>query len=206
MANRFSRYGILEKPWSVPGFQARQRFRVREVRAVRPDGEKMVFSEAYGHAVLFRPFTRVSEVLAQAVSCPIPDVAVEFVTPLRLKLGNDLLRAPPPLDVLLHRVIGRAAQLAGCSLSPEHETLFEVARAARIAHHDIRWIDWSRYSARQRRSMPFGGLVGSVRYEGEGLQAIIPWLRLAEWLHAGNKSTFGLGVCRLIEPCRVMAA
>jgi CRISPR/Cas system endoribonuclease Cas6 (RAMP superfamily) len=39
--------------------------------------------------------------------------------------------------------------------------------------------------------------MGSVRYEGENLQAILPWLRLAEWLHVGNKTTFGLGACRV---------
>lgn len=49
-----------------------------------------------------------------------------------------------------------------------------------------------RYSNRQKRRMPFGGLLGEVTFEGF-LSPFWPFILLGEWLHVGKKTAFGLG-------------
>jgi hypothetical protein len=175
----------------------RGRFCITDVQTIKTSEDEQVFSRATGHALFWDSTTRVSEILSVSSTGPASACTVKFVTPLRLKQANELVRTPPSLDMLLHRILSRTAQLAGVPLPAIRHQIREIAHPARIAHHDTRWQEWSRYSARQRKAMPFGGLVGSVRYEGKHLQAIVPWLRLAEWLHVGNKTTFGLGACRV---------
>jgi hypothetical protein len=40
--------------------------------------------------------------------------------------------------------------------------------------------------------MPFGGILGVLQYQQVAPHLLI-WLQLAEWLHVGNKTTFGHG-------------
>jgi hypothetical protein len=56
----------------------------------------------------------------------------------------------------------------------------------------LRWWDWTRYSARQKREMTLGGLLGHWTIEGD-LKRWLPLLWIGQWLHAGKNSTFGLG-------------
>lgn len=82
----------------------------------------------------------------------------------------------------------------------EHEAkqaLLEQAKEVTVRSHDLLWDDWARYSGRQKEWMQFGGLLGSVTYEGE-LSPFMPWLALGEWLHVGGKTSFGLGKYRIV--------
>jgi hypothetical protein len=82
------------------------------------------------------------------------------------------------------------------------ECLFDGAAlleaAGRLSHERrIRWRAWARYSARQQREMPLGGLVGSWKLDGN-LDSLLPWLWLAQYLHVGKNTTFGLGRVDLV--------
>lgn len=125
----------------------------------------------------------------------VAGLQVEFVTPLRLKLEGRFLREPPSANLLAERALLRLSQL---SETPLPATLREQLRTipTRIGHADLRWQDWPRWSSRQRQQMPFGGLLGRVVYEGE-LDQLHPWLHLAQWLHLGGKTSFGLGALRI---------
>ncbi len=46
--------------------------------------------------------------------------------------------------------------------------------------------------------MKFGGLLGSISYEGD-LAPFMPYLALGEWLHVGGKTSFGLGRYRIMR-------
>ncbi|MCI0418045.1 MAG: CRISPR system precrRNA processing endoribonuclease RAMP protein Cas6, partial [Acidobacteria bacterium] len=81
----------------------------------------------------------------------------------------------------------------------EHQAkhvLLEEAKQITVRSHDLVWDDWARYSGRQKEWMQFGGLMGSVTYEGV-LGAFMPLLALGEWLHVGGKTSFGLGRYRI---------
>ncbi|MCI0724015.1 MAG: CRISPR system precrRNA processing endoribonuclease RAMP protein Cas6, partial [Acidobacteria bacterium] len=77
------------------------------------------------------------------------------------------------------------------------QALLERAKHATIRSDDLAWDDWARYSGRQKEWMQFGGLLGSVTYEG-ALKPFLPWLALGEWLHVGGKTSFGLGRYRIL--------
>jgi len=60
-------------------------------------------------------------------------------------------------------------------------------------------MDIERYSRRQERRIPMGGLVGSVTYRGP-LDEFLPWLALGEHVHVGKNTVFGMGKYRLLFP------
>lgn len=60
------------------------------------------------------------------------------------------------------------------------------------------WLDWTRYSTRQKQEMQLGGMLGTVSFNGSTGQ-YLPLFRLGEYLHIGKGSTFGLGKYQLLE-------
>ncbi len=126
-------------------------------------------------------------------------ITIRLDTPLRLQHENKLLTTPPPFSLLIRRLIARLnllAQHAGLApfLHPhERDALLIQAETITNGNHEIEWVDLSRYSARQKTHMRFGGLTGLLRYTGKECGAFRPWLALAECIHIGNKTTFGLG-------------
>jgi CRISPR/Cas system endoribonuclease Cas6 (RAMP superfamily) len=73
-----------------------------------------------------------------------------------------------------------------------------IARATQVEtiKSDLRWHDWTRYSARQDKRMKLGGLMGSITYAGE-LKPFLPFIALGRYTHVGKNATFGLGKYRI---------
>jgi CRISPR-associated endoribonuclease Cas6 len=78
--------------------------------------------------------------------------------------------------------------------APDFSELAELARAV-TCETRFRWCDWARYSNRQQQKMILGGVLGEIKLTGQ-LQPFMPIIQLGQWLHAGNKTTFGLGALR----------
>jgi len=165
----------------------------------RADGSMQPVLDPVG---ALRPETLVS-VGIDALAAPWSDVAarrvvLHFDTRLRLKAGNALLEAPPPLHLVLQRLLERVSALRtlyGTGEPLPGETVHVLLRQAEMATPDgdaMRWLHWARTSGRSGQRMPWGGLAGDVAYRGE-LGPLLPWLALGEWLHVGAKTTFGLG-------------
>ena len=76
--------------------------------------------------------------------------------------------------------------------APDFAALAESARAVN-AETCFKWCDWARYSNRQQQKMVLGGVLGSIKLTGQ-LQPFLPVIQLGQWLHAGNKTTFGMGL------------
>lgn len=125
-------------------------------------------------------------------------VRLRFATPMRLKSRNNVLREAPPLTVVMERLLARLHLL----YTLDHETpllpfnqrdeLLASAGSCDLLSNRTNWQDWERFSARKQQSMPFGGLSGEAAYQGE-VAPLVPWLRLAEVVHLGSKTTFGMG-------------
>jgi hypothetical protein len=47
-----------------------------------------------------------------------------------------------------------------------------------FAASDVRWVEWRRYSSRQRRLLPMGGLMGSLSLSLRGIEPFWPFLSL----------------------------
>lgn len=130
-------------------------------------------------------------------------LGLSFPTRLRLKKDNRLYKSlNPPFQLIMERLSGRIKTLmtaygdnASMTVSPSLQTTtptFGDPAIVTIDHCEMKWDEWSRFSGRQKEWMKFGGLMGEVTYAGE-LKPFLPELILGEWLHIGNKTSFGLG-------------
>lgn len=147
------------------------------------------------------PLTLDSMLQSARPTRTVRHLGVQLLTPLRVKADQGLLSHAPDAATLAQRTLARAAMLSGqrvCDLPLATQALDEAA-ALRITEQELHWDDITRYSARQRANVPLGGLTGWLHYRGNApLDALFAWLSVGEWLHAGSKTTFGLGAYRLI--------
>jgi CRISPR/Cas system endoribonuclease Cas6 (RAMP superfamily) len=60
-----------------------------------------------------------------------------------------------------------------------------------IKANKLRWYDWERHSTLKGK-MKFGGLIGSITYEGK-FDKFLLLLKLGKFIHIGKNTTFGLG-------------
>jgi hypothetical protein len=147
------------------------------------------------------------EIIAHDAELEIPEwtnvtqACLMLSTPLRLSHRGQILSAVQLTPTVLLASLARRTTLL-LRLQAGIECLFDgrALRAdARALHDDrsLRWREWTRFSARQRREMPLGGLVGRWALEG-ALDRSMPWLWLAQYLHVGKNTTFGLGKIDLL--------
>lgn len=126
-----------------------------------------------------------------------------FETPTLLKQNNAVLHTAPSLNVLMQRILFRVEsilQLDRPADAPKAQIvppplwkhlLHETAQVALLEDH-TQWQQKSRYSARQKAWMPFGGIQGAVFY-GAVSPVVALWLQLAQTVYLGNKTTFHHG-------------
>ncbi|WP_273524304.1 CRISPR system precrRNA processing endoribonuclease RAMP protein Cas6 [Mailhella massiliensis] len=120
---------------------------------------------------------------------------IQLQSPCRFKAENHL-SAALPFRQLFQLIVRRIRSL--WLLDGEHVTfedfsaMLDAADAVKTVESNLFWKDWSRYSSRQKSAMQLGGLQGSVRYYG-AIAAFLPFLSLAEKLHIGKQTSFGLG-------------
>lgn len=128
----------------------------------------------------------------------LPYVNVHFVTPTRIKAGNDLMRQAPSMDQLIRRIFGRIDQIGfsaqeSVPLDKLHRgEIFEEAQEIELSHARIEPVRLERRSARSQQQMQFEGFVGSSTYTGH-LNRSLHWLKLASLLQIGGKTAFGFG-------------
>ncbi len=145
-----------------------------------------------------------SRVLEHAQSIRIPSalpatdwLRLTFTTPTRLQRRGELVRPSGfrarDLFESLARRIRRAGQSVGMS-DDELPDPHEIGQAADelTVEHALSWVDWQRWSSRQRQEMHLGGLGGDCMLRGE-LAPFMELLYLGQWLHLGKNTTFGMG-------------
>ena len=131
---------------------------------------------------------------------PVRALTIELLTPLRIKKDNYLLQTTPEFSDLVRAALRRVSMLEkhyGENPSePDYHDLIRQAEAIVLRDAAIRWREHKRYSNRQQQDMAFGGLVGSLRFEGE-LAPFLPLLRYCEAVNLGKQTAFGLGKIRV---------
>jgi hypothetical protein len=110
--------------------------------------------------------------------------------PMRSLGSQSLVRA------LLRRTSSLSHFHCGKPLDLDYPTMLEAARSLRVVDH-VRYVRFSRYSFRQRQEIPYSGVVGRARLEGETLGELGPLLALGQVLHVGKGTSFGLGWYRI---------
>jgi hypothetical protein len=129
-------------------------------------------------------------------------LTLRFRTPLRLQENG---RALPPAKLtpatLLIAAVKRVALLAelyGSGVPNWDFKLLAETAATITGEKDLRWLDWSRYSSRQKQLMQLGGVLGTWRLAGD-LTAFYPALFPGQWLGVGKETVFGLGRYEIVD-------
>ena len=175
------------------------RYRIGTVAQQTPLGRLILFHE---ESWLAAPRPTTAAEVFDSLDGVGETVTLHTRTLLRLKHRGRLVRRPPPLHVLMDRLLGRintlgALYCGGHMLSPEDKNqIREAARRAGPVRGDATWRDWPRPSEGGDSHMSFGGLLGSITYT-QVSRALIPWLALGQWTGVGGKASFGLGHYRL---------
>ncbi|MGB5685089.1 MAG: CRISPR system precrRNA processing endoribonuclease RAMP protein Cas6, partial [Candidatus Electrothrix sp.] len=142
-----------------------------------------------------------------AESCLVPiinDITIHLPTRLRLKADGHLLSHVPEFHIFLVRLLGRMNTLSSLygggrmvELALRDQLISRARERIRLdpAGTDACWRELPRFSGRQQQWMKFGGLLGSVSWQGrpEDFWPFLPYLAIGEWIHVGGKSSFGLG-------------
>ncbi len=132
---------------------------------------------------------------------PIDSITLEFNSPLQIKkhgrvLSNDMtakdfLMALIRRYYLLHEFYGTDYHAPNFSDLAMQATNIECQT-------DFTEFEWQRYSSRQKQSMQFRGVLGSITLSGTALSYFLPMLIISRNLHVGNKTTFGMGHYKII--------
>ncbi|BCX88952.1 CRISPR-associated protein Cas6 [Methylomarinovum tepidoasis] len=185
--------------WRVMGRQGvgktRSRFKLEAVAQADDAGWRAIHRE--GEPLTPRP-------PAVPVLPPPPAERCRMVleTPLRIKHQGRLMGAAGfSFRGLIASLLRRLSLLqhfhGDGPLEADFRALVARAGAVRPLECDLRWYDWTRYSARQRTRMQMGGLLGWIDFRAEDLEPFWPWLAAGQWLHAGKGASMGLGRYRL---------
>ena len=198
--------GIGYLPYFVLAFQqlgnaglgrSRGRFELQEVVALGPnESEEPIFS-------LLDQMIRdcdvdlgAAEWQDRAAALMADSINVAFLAPTRLKHSRRFVREGPRFQVLIRALLGRVSSLSYFHCGDRWETDFRgwIDRASEVhlASADTHWVDWARYSGRQRQRVRMGGLVGSATYEGN-IEPFLPLLAVGENVHVGKGTVFGNG-------------
>ena len=122
-------------------------------------------------------------------------LTLKLITPLHLQkhgkvLAHDMT-AKDLLSALTRRYYLLQEFYAQHYQAPNFTQLAAHAQTIGI-QHKLTWCHLQRYSHRQQQKMRFDGVLGQITPTGD-LQPFLPMLQAGQWLHLGNKTTFGLG-------------
>jgi len=162
--------------------------------------------DSYGRAGAWAPDAPTSVMPDEGYAPPpVPRAAnIVLLSPLRLRIGGrDLHPGALTFPVFLKAILRRHSMLTECFGDAVDAlpaaAVRELVRAAQgiaMTEARLRWRDQWRWSSRQHRRMPTGGILGSFSLQGD-LAPVWPWLWQGQWLHAGKGAVMGLGRFRV---------
>lgn len=124
-------------------------------------------------------------------------IDVEFLTHTRLQHHGKFLEAKDFnvsifLNAILRRYLSLVEAYSDLKINiKEIQDLYKNS-AQIIGSAQLEWVNWSRYSNRQKQKMNLDGFVGTVRLHHINEQ-LLHYLYLGQWLHVGKGCVFGLG-------------
>lgn len=128
-------------------------------------------------------------------------VKMDFLTPLKLSRNRQFIRNDLSFPDIFRSLIRRIGLLAyfHCDLEPDFDfrRLIYLSKQVQTMEDQTIWKDWSRYSTRQNKTMPAGGLLGNISFQGD-IEPFWPFLVLGQDLHVGKNTSFGLGKYELL--------
>ena len=155
--------------------------------------------------IVYQKFTNAildETVPIQMTSCSLAEkVTLDLETPLRIKKRGQLVAEDLTARDLVMSLVRRYFLLMEFhtdDYDPPDYSKFATEAEKLTITGSLNWCDWSRYSSRQKQKMTLGGVLGQLTLEGP-LQLFSTVLVAGQWIHAGTKTSFGLGRYKIIE-------
>jgi hypothetical protein len=192
----------------------RGRFVLKSIHAEHPltgdwevlkEGENLVRPPAdmVTHAVIMQ----AAEAFAARLGAEQSRIRMDYLTPLRLILGEQLFKSPDFSVIFAHilkRLDDLAIQHAGGSPRPTEDCqrLWDLADRVRLVESQTQWVEVSSGSSRSGKPTWISGLVGSAWYIAptEVWRELLPWLLWGEIAQVGKDTAKGNGVFRTYLP------
>jgi len=171
----------------------RYRFHIRDVQWQAEDQKWRILFDGASKRLIDAPMPRPA---SQPVAELSNSLTINFLTPTRLKIGNDLTM-DFTFRMLVFKMLRRALELAhfhvpGAVIDWEFHPLLVAADGVKITSRNLEWVDWERRSNRQKVEMKMGGFVGSLTLDGN-LAQYTELLAISEVVHVGKACVFGNG-------------
>jgi len=146
--------------------------------------------------------TKIS--IPRVFSSPRPSInslTLKFITPTRIKYQGTYT-SHPQFHIVLRSLLRRLSSLVyfhcGKELNVDYKGMIKEAKNIKTIEAKVNWIDWERYSTRQKERMKLGGFIGKVIYQGN-MAKFLPFLKAGEYIHLGKAAVFGLGKYEIEE-------
>ncbi len=122
---------------------------------------------------------------------PKKAITLSLLTPLRIKYKNKLLTQTPPLEILISSIYNKIRELKNLPRSKLNYTPNYTTISS-----DIRFLDQTRRSNRQKTTLQIGGIIGEIVYENIDEKSLY-FLEIGEILGIGKQTSFGMGKIQL---------
>ncbi|MBL3529549.1 MAG: CRISPR system precrRNA processing endoribonuclease RAMP protein Cas6 [gamma proteobacterium endosymbiont of Lamellibrachia anaximandri] len=155
----------------------------------------------------------ISPVFPEQPACPA-SVRVQLLSPLRISYedpsdttsGRSRKKIVSREELQFHHffrnILRRISMLryfhTDQPLETDFSALTQASRMMEFQKTELKWQDWSRYSNRQHRKVPMGGVMGYFEVGGNLLGHFWPYLWAGQWVHAGKGASMGMGRYRLL--------
>jgi hypothetical protein len=128
-------------------------------------------------------------------------LSLKINTPLRIqkkgKIISNTMTARDFITALIRRYYLLIELYGEQYQAPDFSALVKQADTITLTPK-LRWCEWTRYSNRQQQKMTLGGVLGELTLQGN-LTPFLDILNSGQWLHAGNKTSFGMGHYHIVE-------
>lgn len=136
---------------------------------------------------------------------PLYRLRIVLQTPLRIHhLGHPIVPEKLTAEDFLSSLLRKQKNMAKYHIAEfppiDSKYLHDAIKEIRLEKADLRWLDWKRYSSRQKQEIALGGIIGSFELCGN-LSALYPYIKAGEYFHCGKSTVMGLGKYCVIEHC-----
>ena len=129
---------------------------------------------------------------------PSNKIQLNLMTPLILKKNGDL-NMRPSFREISRSILGRISSLLffHCDTDLEQyldfRKVLQDAQSVKELEIKIHKETLKRWSNRQKKIIYLHGISGHLRYEGDSVEELWPYLLAGQYIHMGNSTVFGLG-------------
>jgi len=126
-------------------------------------------------------------------------LSIEIKTPMKIQYAGKI-QYKPDFHMIISNLLRRIQVLTALYCNgPDYvdfKDLLEKSKEIKIVYNLLKWEMQSRYSYRQRQVIGYDGIKGDIELSGD-ISTFYPFLKIAEFLHIGKGTTFGLGKIKI---------